>query len=285
LGSRACLSGPRGSWLSLRTGRERETERKNGDSSQRSGWSLHAGPSVSLSLSLAYARPPRATESIHTSVIALSSISHETHAIALYASAHTQTQPALARRRRLLTPPSRLVFGSPLSLPKPNTKTKNQNNSAARSIKLEDAAPLPEGLSLAPGAVTSATFKKLDVGATAKHSYDLVPSSGGRAFRLPRASVSYAAFDGDKEAPKQAASSSPVLYVETPAEAAVRHVLTAGAYGTLGLVRTPEQWRSVAIFGVLGGALFGGSAVWGKAKAAGAAQRRTKALAALEKEK
>lgn len=97
--------------------------------------------------------------------------------------------------------------------------------------------------------------------------------------------MTYAAFDGSKEAPKQARSSAPALYVETPLEAAARRVLAAGAYGTLGLVRTPAQWRSVAVWAVLGGTVFGGSTVWGKAKAAGAAQRRTKALAALAKEK
>lgn len=181
-----------------------------------------------------------------------------------------------------------LADESPAFVGKPATVTIeifNAGESPARNIKVDDGADLPDGISLAPGAVTTASFKSLDVGATAKLSYDVVAALGGRAFELPRAAVAYTVADGGKDAARSAKSSAPVVYVETPAEAALRHVLTVGTYGTLGIMRTPEQWRTLALVAALGGALFGGSAVWGKAKEAGAAQRRSKALAALEKEK
>lgn len=172
------------------------------------------------------------------------------------------------------------------SPPSLNTTTpNNKNNSDARDIQVDDTAELPEGFSLAKGAATTKSFKKLEAGATASFSYSVIPGKGGRAYVLPRASVKYTVYEGNKDAARKALSSAPMLYVETPAEAAFRHVLTAGQYATLGVVRTPEQWRSLAIIGGFVGFVFGGSTVWGKAKAAGAAQRRSKALAALEKEK
>lgn len=161
----------------------------------------------------------------------------------------------------------------------------NAGESDARDIQVDDTADLPEGFSLAKGAAATKAFKKLEAGATASFSYSVVPGKGGRAYVLPRASVKYTVYEGNKDAARKASSSAPMLYVETPAEAAFRHVLTAGQYATLGVVRTPEQWRSLAIIGGFVGFVFGGSTVWGKAKAAGAAQRRSKALAALEKEK
>lgn len=116
-------------------------------------------------------------------------------------------------------------------------------------------------------------------------SYDVVATAGGRAVQLPRASVSYTVSDGGKDARRAGSSSAAVLYVETGLELAVRRALTAGSYATLGLLRTPEQWRSVAVVAVLFAVVFGGSTVFGKTKEAAASSRRSKALAALEKEK
>jgi hypothetical protein len=171
--------------------------------------------------------------------------------------------------------------------PQPQTPTPKQTNSTAFDIQIDDSAALPEGVALAPGEQqTAASFKKLGGGETAKFSYDVVPSVGGRAFHLPRASVAYTVSEGEgKRAKREGRSTTAAVYVETPVQLAVRHALSAGSYATLGVLRTPEQWRSVGLIAAFVGLVFGGSSVFGKTKEAAATSRRNKALAELENEK
>lgn len=203
--------------------------------------------------------------------------------------AHRASAPFLFEPFQLLIrshphPHLPLSLSLPVTSPPPNNKIKPKN-SAATNVELDDSASLPEGVALAAGAQTTAVFKKVDAGASVEFSYDIVPSVGGKAVQLPRASVAYTASDGGKPVKRTGLSSSPVIYVETPLELAFRHALTAGSYATLGVVRSPEQWKSIAVILGFVGVVFGGSTVLGKGKEAAAAARRSKALAALESDK
>lgn len=95
----------------------------------------------------------------------------------------------------------------------------------------------------------------------------------------------YTVSDGGKKVKRTALSTSPVAYVENAVERAFRHALTAGSYATLGIVRSPDQWKSIALIVGFVGVVFGGSSVWGQGQKAAAAARRNKALAALESDK
>lgn len=72
---------------------------------------------------------------------------------------------------------------------------------------------------------------------------------------LQPASVSYLA-EADSKARQVGRSAVIGIFVSSPMQRLQQHLLTAGRYVTLGICRTPADWRNTGLlFGVVGGLL------------------------------
>lgn len=156
----------------------------------------------------------------------------------------------------------------------------NGGISAASNVEIKDS--IPAELTLVEGSldISAATLK---VGGVIKHTYVVVPKVGDATIKLPPAEVTYIAEPDSSDS--QVGRSAPVsVVVLTPAQKIQRTALLVGKFVTLGIVKTPTDWRNLAII------LFAASAFIGvnwsvKSMSSAQTQRaRKKALEELEKQ-
>lgn len=157
----------------------------------------------------------------------------------------------------------------------------NAGTSTASSVEIVDTLP-PAGMELVDGSIT-ASFERIEPGSSVKHTYVLKAVTGSTPYYFEAAKVTYKAEAASSDE-QVSYSSMPAIYVMTPQEQIQRYALIVGNYATLGLAKTPADWRNLAIVLVVVGSAVGiNSAVKG-ASTARTNQRRKKALESLEKE-
>jgi len=119
----------------------------------------------------------------------------------------------------------------------------------------------------------------LAAGATARLTYTLTPKrplSGS----LDSAVVSYTS---DSNVKRSAHSTRAGITALSPLQDALRKAMKVGSILSLGVLRTTEQYRSLAIASGVGGAVLGAWAVWRGAGTAVASRKRARALKEVEK--
>jgi len=154
----------------------------------------------------------------------------------------------------------------------------NAGNSAASDVKLEDT--LPQTAQILSGS-PSTTFAKISAGSHVKHTYTVSFGAGGAGVVFPIATVNYKA-DADGTAQVGYSSTSSV-YVLTPVQQITRYALIAGTYVSLGIARTPTDWRNIAIVAGVAGSLLLGNWAVKQVTASRVTKRRQRALNELEK--
>mmetsp|Transcript_1865 Transcript_1865/g.2867 ORF Transcript_1865/g.2867 Transcript_1865/m.2867 type:complete len:231 (+) Transcript_1865:53-745(+) len=129
----------------------------------------------------------------------------------------------------------------------------NAGAGPASSITLTDV--LPANARLAEGSLTQ-SWPKLSSGSRVLLNYTLVFTSGGRMdlTSLPQASVAYKAAENEAQV---GLSSRPGVYMLSPTQELTRKALIVGQYASLGICRTPEQWRNMAAVCAILGTLLG----------------------------
>ncbi|GAX77811.1 hypothetical protein CEUSTIGMA_g5254.t1 [Chlamydomonas eustigma] len=152
----------------------------------------------------------------------------------------------------------------------------NAGSMSAKFVKLSDK--LPENAKLLDGS-TDASFPVIAEGSSVKHSYVMTFTAGGGVL-LPQASVSYLA---DDKSTQTGHSTTQGVYVMTPVQQIIRYALITGTYASLGLARTPEHWRNIAVVGGLVALLLGGNWVYKASSSAAVSRKRSRALQELEK--
>lgn len=157
----------------------------------------------------------------------------------------------------------------------------NAGTATANDVQLKDAE-IPDGLTLIDGTLEAA-LGKVDVGATATHTYVLKADKGSYIAEFKPASVTYKPeFDSNEEQTTQ--SSTPAIYVMTPVEQITRYALIGGSYVSLGMATTTAHWRNLFIIGaVVAGALAANNMTKSVNKSR-TDRNRAKALQELEKE-
>jgi len=153
----------------------------------------------------------------------------------------------------------------------------NAGSMSAKSVKLLDK--LPENAKLLEGS-TDAKFAVIAEGSSVKHSYVITFTAGGDGVLLPQPSISYLA---DDKSTQTGYSTTQGVYVMTPVQQIIRYALMTGTYASLGLARTPDHWRIIAIVGALVALLLGGNWVYKTSSSADVSRKRSRALQELEK--
>lgn len=156
----------------------------------------------------------------------------------------------------------------------------NAGSGPASDVVLADA--LAPNAQLIEGSL-SATFPKISSGSSVKNTYVVVFTSGGslEVRFLPSATVTY---KPEEDSEQVGVSSRAGVFVVTPVQQITRYALIAGTYASLGICRTPAEWRNMGIFLGIIGFLLGAN--W-SVKAVGVRStttKRKKALQELEKE-
>lgn len=121
----------------------------------------------------------------------------------------------------------------------------------------------------------------LAAGATARLTYTLTPKQPLSGLLDP-ASITYATSDAPK-AKKNAVSTRAGIHAQSPLQAALRQAMKVGSVLSLGILRTPEQYRALAVTSGVGGAVLGAWALWKGAGSAVASRKRARALKEVEK--
>lgn len=153
----------------------------------------------------------------------------------------------------------------------------NAGAATAKDVNLLDL--LPSNAVLVEGTL-QASFPRIAEGSRVKHSYVMSFTSGGAGQMLPLAQVTYKA---DDTTTQNAQSSAYGIYVLTPVQQIQRYALIAGSYASLGMAKSPSEWRNVAVIvGVLG-AIVGGNLAFKSVSSAKHSRKRSKALRELEK--
>lgn len=156
----------------------------------------------------------------------------------------------------------------------------NAGTSSAKDVNVVDA-PLPEELKLIEGSLET-TFPTIEPGASIKHTYTALAVKGEKGVYLESATVTYVSdMDGTKQVTR---SSQPGIYIMTPMEQIMRWALIAGRWVTLGMARTPTDWRNLAIVLLVVGGAIGGNSVYKQGSKARTDRQRKKALESLEKD-
>lgn len=157
----------------------------------------------------------------------------------------------------------------------------NAGTVTAKDVQLNDAE-ISEDFTLLDGSI-SASLGKIDAGSSVQHSYVLVPNKGSFGLRFEPAAVTYIA-EIDTNDKQKTRSSSPGLYIQTPAEQIQYYMIVAGRYATLGMVQTPGQWRNLAIVFFVAFVAVGGNSAINSIKQTRSDRSRARALQELEKE-
>uniref|UniRef100_A0A7S0RVC1 Translocon-associated protein subunit alpha n=1 Tax=Chlamydomonas leiostraca TaxID=1034604 RepID=A0A7S0RVC1_9CHLO len=156
----------------------------------------------------------------------------------------------------------------------------NSGSATASDVSVTDV--LPPNAELLDGKL-SHTWAKIAAGSQVESSYVLKFTSGGSmdVQFLPQATVNYKA---DSSSEQVGESSRVGIFLLTPVQQIQRYALIVGTYASLGICRTPEQWRNMAIFLAVVGAVIGGNAAAKGFSTTRTNTRRKKALQELEKQ-
>lgn len=154
----------------------------------------------------------------------------------------------------------------------------NWGASSAADVKLEDT--LPESATLVEGSLTK-TFERIASGSRVNTSYVIVYNQGILGAKLPLATVTYRP-DSESNEKQTGLSSTAELHVMTPTQQITRYALMTGRWVSLGIAKTPEDWRNAAIFIVLVGGLLGGNYGYKAYNSDQVSRKRVRALRELE---
>lgn len=154
----------------------------------------------------------------------------------------------------------------------------NSGPASAKAIQLKDN--LPPGASLVEGSL-DASFPILSSGSSVQNKYVMIFTTGGSGLALPVATVTYQPEEG---ATQVGHSTTIGLFVMTPVQQITRYAILVGSYASLGIARSPSDWRNIAIVLGLVGAVVGGQAVMKASSKASVSRKRQRALKELEKD-
>lgn len=148
----------------------------------------------------------------------------------------------------------------------------NAGAASAKAVTLEDV--IPSNATLLDGSLT-ATFPRIAEGSSVQHTYTMTFNAGGAGMVLPSASVKYQAEEGSVQTGE---SSQVGIYVMTPVQKITRSAVYVGTYVSLGMARSPADWRNMFIIAAVVGIVVGGNYAFSSMTTAKTSRRRQKAL-------
>lgn len=157
----------------------------------------------------------------------------------------------------------------------------NGGVATAYDVEVADAA-LPEGVDLVEGAL-SAKYDKITPGSSKKYSYTVVPTKGDAPIMFSNAKVTYKP-EADSSDKTVGTSSFTGFYVITPTQEITRHALNVGRYVSLGICKSPSDWRNLAILSGLVGGFLGVNSLIKSVNKSTKDRKHKKALAEINSE-